>query len=100
MLSIPTIKALEKKLKSLPKETHLGLVPTMGALHEGHASLFKKAVEEMYNVKVVSVNTMVYNGKTKSRFTRGGVINGKTNSTKRAVITLAEGETIDFYSNI
>ena len=60
----------------------------------------KKAVEEMYNVKVVSVNTMVYNGKTKSRFTRGGVINGKTNSTKRAVITLAEGETIDFYSNI
>lgn len=60
----------------------------------------KKAVEEMYNVKVVSVNTMVYGGKSKSRFTRGGVINGKTNSTKRAVITLAEGETIDFYSNI
>lgn len=60
----------------------------------------KKAVEEMYNVKVVSVNTMVYGGKRKSRYTRGGIITGKTASTKRAVVTLAEGETIDFYSNI
>ncbi len=60
----------------------------------------KKAVEEMYNVKVSSVNTMIYGGKRKSRFTKGGVINGKTASTKRAVVTLAEGETIDFYSNI
>lgn len=60
----------------------------------------KKAVEDMYNVKVVSVNTMIYGGKKKSRFTRGGVISGKTASTKRAVITLAEGESIDFYSNI
>lgn len=60
----------------------------------------KKAVEDMYNVKVVAVNTMVYGGKRKSRYTRGGVISGKTNSTKRAVVTLAEGETIDFYSNI
>jgi large subunit ribosomal protein L23 len=60
----------------------------------------KKAVEEMYGVNVLAVNTMVYPGKKKSRFTRTGVINGRTNSLKKALITLAEGETIDFYSNI
>jgi large subunit ribosomal protein L23 len=60
----------------------------------------KKAVEDLYKVKVASVNTLRYAGKTKSRFTKTGVIYGKTENTKRAVITLAEGETIDFYSNI
>ena len=60
----------------------------------------KKAVEEMYDVRVESVNTMVYGGKAKSRYTRTGVITGKTNSCKKAIITLAEGESIDFYSNI
>ena len=37
----------------------------------------KITIEEIYNVKVKSVNTMNYYGKTKSRFTKGGVINGK-----------------------
>lgn len=60
----------------------------------------KLAVEEMYSVKVNSVNTMIYGGKKKSRNTKGGVITGKTASAKRAIITLEEGETIDFYSNI
>ncbi|MFW5820377.1 MAG: 50S ribosomal protein L23 [Bacteroidota bacterium] len=60
----------------------------------------KKAVEEMYDVSVVSVNTMIYGGKKQSRFTKGGVISGKKPSSKRAIITVAEGETIDFYSNI
>jgi large subunit ribosomal protein L23 len=60
----------------------------------------KTAVEELYNVKVVSVNTMIYGGKRKNRFTKGGAITGKTATSKRAVITLADGETIDFYSNI
>ncbi len=54
----------------------------------------------MYSVTVKSVNTMIAGGKYKSRFTKGGVISGKTASSKRAVITLADGETIDFYSNI
>ena len=60
----------------------------------------KKAVEDLYGVEVVSVNTMTYRGKTKSRFTRTGIISGKTASYKKAIITVAEGETIDFYSNI
>jgi large subunit ribosomal protein L23 len=60
----------------------------------------KKAVEELYGVTVESVNTMRYAGKQKSRFTKAGVITGKRNSCKKAVVTLREGETIDFYSNI
>ncbi len=60
----------------------------------------KAAVEEMYGVTVERVNTMVYAGKSKSRFTKTGVIQGRTNSFKKALVTLAEGDTIDFYSNI
>lgn len=60
----------------------------------------KNVVEEMYGVQVVSVNTMRYPGKAKSKFTKSGVVNGKTNSFKKAIITLIEGDTIDFYSNI
>ena len=60
----------------------------------------RRAVEEIYGVKVVSVNTMVYAGKLKSRFTKSGVISGRTNAFKKAVVTLNKGENIDFYSNI
>ena len=60
----------------------------------------KKAVKEMYGVEVEEVNTMTYAGKRKSRFTKSGVLSGKTNSFKKAIITLAKGESIDFYSNI
>ena len=60
----------------------------------------REAVEEMYNVTVVSVNTIRYGGKRKSRFTRTGVLAGKTKSFKKAIVTLIEGDTIDFYSNI
>ena len=60
----------------------------------------RKAVEEIYGVTVESVNTMRYGGKKKSRFTKSGIIAGKTDSYKKAIITLAEGDQIDFYSNI
>ncbi|UCH13363.1 MAG: 50S ribosomal protein L23 [Bacteroidales bacterium] len=60
----------------------------------------KKAVEELYDVSVASVNTMRYGGKRKMRYTRTGIISGKTKSYKKAIITLIEGDTIDFYSNI
>jgi len=60
----------------------------------------KKAVEDLYGVEVATVNTMTYRGKTKSRYSKTGIITGKTASYKKAIITLAEGETIDFYSNI
>ncbi len=60
----------------------------------------KNAVEKMYNVTVVSVNTARYSGKSKNRWTRAGLIKGSTNAYKKAVVTLKEGDTIDFYSNI
>ena len=60
----------------------------------------KKEVEALYNVTVVEVNTMRYSGKNKSRYTRSGLINGRTNAFKKAIVTLKEGDTIDFYSNI
>ncbi|MDE6715356.1 MAG: 50S ribosomal protein L23 [Muribaculaceae bacterium] len=60
----------------------------------------KALVEDLYSVKVVSVNTCNYGGKNKSRYTRTGLIKGKTNAFKKAVVTLAEGDKIDFYSNI
>jgi len=60
----------------------------------------KKAVEEMYGVTVVSVNTMNYDGKKKSRYTKSGAITGKTPAFKKAIVTLKEGEVIDLFSNI
>ena len=60
----------------------------------------KKAVEDLYGVTVESVNTMRYGGKVKTRYTKSGVMTGKSPATKKAVVTLAEGNTIDFYSNI
>ncbi|MEE4117215.1 MAG: 50S ribosomal protein L23 [Marinilabiliaceae bacterium] len=60
----------------------------------------KKAVEELYGVTVESVNTMVYPGKKKTRYTKSGVTAGRTASYKKAIITVAEGDTIDFYGNI
>ena len=58
------------------------------------------AIKDIYGVEVASVNTMNYQGKRKSRFTKTGVIAGKAPAFKKAVVTLAEGETIDFFSNI
>ncbi len=60
----------------------------------------KNAVEEMYGVKVVGVNTMKYDGKRSMRYTKAGVIVGKKSAFKKAIVTLAEGQTIDFFSNI
>ncbi len=60
----------------------------------------KSAVESMYGVTVDSVNTMVYYGKSKTRFTKAGVITGKESSVKKAIVKVAEGDIIDFYSNI
>ena len=49
---------------------------------------------------VTDVNTMVYAGKVKQRYTKSGLLKGRTNAFKKAIVTLKEGDTIDFYSNI
>ena len=60
----------------------------------------KDAIEKLYDVKVVAVNTMNYDGKLKSRYTKSGVVSGRRAAFKKAIVTLREGDTIDFYSNI
>jgi large subunit ribosomal protein L23 len=60
----------------------------------------KKAVEEFYSVNVVDVNTAVVPGKNKTRYTKAGFIQGMKGAYKKAMVTVAEGETIDLYSNI
>ena len=60
----------------------------------------KKEVEGLYNVTVIDVNTVRYAGKRQSRYTRAGLVKGQKNAYKKAIVTLKEGDTIDFYSNI
>ena len=60
----------------------------------------KSEIEALSNVTVVDVNTVRYSGKNKSRYTKTGLISGRTNAYKKAIVTLKEGDTIDFYSNI
>ena len=60
----------------------------------------KSEIEGRYNVNVKEVRTMRYAGKTKSRYTKKGLVRGRSNAFKKAIVTLSEGETIDFYSNI
>ncbi len=60
----------------------------------------KKAVEEFYGVSVVDVNTAVVPGKNKTRYTKKGFVQGQKPAFKKAMVTIAENETIDLYSNI
>ncbi len=60
----------------------------------------KQLVEQLYGVKVESVNTAVVRGKNKSRWTKSGLLRGKTNSWKKAFVTVADGQSIEFFSNI
>ena len=60
----------------------------------------KKEIEQMYSVSVSSVNTMIMPGKSKSRNTKSGLVKGRVSSFKKAVVTLADGELIDFFGDI
>jgi len=73
-----------------------------GFIVDPHANKLqiKTEIENLYGVQVVSVNTMRYSGKSKSRMTKTGLLTGKTKAFKKAIVTLADGETIDFFSNI
>lgn len=60
----------------------------------------KSAIQQQYNVTVETVNTMVYAGKAKRRFTKTAILDGRRNHFKKAIVTLAQGDAIDFYANI
>ena len=68
--------------------------------HRANKVEIKGAIEKMYGVNVIAVNTMKYVGKLKSRNTKGGMVSGRAATYKKAIITLKDGETIDFYNSI
>ncbi len=59
-----------------------------------------KAVEKMYSVSVTSVRTMTTLGKKKSKNIKGRIVSGMTSTTKKAIVTVAEGEVIDIYADL
>jgi large subunit ribosomal protein L23 len=59
-----------------------------------------KAIETMYAVEVTGISTMNYAGKAKSRFTKKGLFEGRKPKFKKAIVTLKDGQTIDFFQNI
>jgi large subunit ribosomal protein L23 len=67
---------------------------------EANKHQIKDLVEKLYGVKVVSVNTQNVRSKNRSRWTKSGLLRGKTAAWKKAYVTVADGQTIDFYSNI
>ena len=67
---------------------------------EANKLQIKAEVESLYKVNVVDVNTLLYAGKRQARYTKAGLVKGQKTSFKKAIVTLKEGESIDFYSNI
>ena len=73
---------------------------TFAVSPEANKFQIKDIVEKLYNVRVEKVNTACYAGKRKARYTKGGLIRGQKPAFKKAYVTVAEGQTIDYYSNL
>ena len=97
MESIQIIPVVTEKANAI---TEKGNRYTFKVSPEANKYQIKDAVEKLYDVKVVGVSTMNYSGKNKQRYTKAGIIKGSTVAFKKAIVTLAEGQTIDFYSNL
>lgn len=96
------MKNILKKPLVTEKVTVLNEKGTYGFVVDKKANKvqIKDVVEKTYGVNVESVRTMIVGGKSKSRYTANQIITGKTSSYKKAIVTLAKGEIIDFYSGI
>ena len=86
----------EKVTKESEVSNRFGFVVDKGA----NKVQIKRAVEAAYGVNIVSVNTMNVRPDRTTKFTKSGMISGKTNAFKKAIVQVQEGETIDFYNNI
>lgn len=95
-MSVLVKPLVTEKISSLNEKGKYGFVVDKKA----NKVEIKKAVEKMYGVTVESVNTMNYQGKRKSRYTKSGVISGRGPSYKKAIVSVADGEVIDFYSGV
>ena len=95
-MSILIKPLVTEKITSLNEKGKYGFVVEKNA----NKVEIKKAVEKMYGVNVEHVATMRYPGKEKVRYSQTKIMKGRTNSYKKAIVKLAEGEVIDFYSGI
>ena len=95
-MSILKKPLVTEKVSSLNEKGKYGFIVDAAA----NKVEIKKAVEKQYGVNVEKVNTMNVMGKLKTRYTKAGVLAGRKPNYKKAIITLAEGEVIDFYSNV
>ena len=86
----------EKMSADTERTNSYGFVVALGA----NKIEIKNAIEKEYNVTVMNVRTLRVDGKAKQRFTKTGVVKGRTNAYKKALVSIAEGENIDFYDNI
>lgn len=86
----------EKMTKTSERFKQYGFVVT----RESSKPEIISAIETLYDVKVAGISTMVYAGKNKARWTKKGFTEGKKPSFKKAIVTLEEGQEIDFYANI
>ncbi len=87
---------ITEKVSTLNESGKYGFIVDRGA----NKVQIKNEVEKMYGVTVESVNTMRYQGKKKSRYTKSKVVSGRAAGYKKAIVTVADGEVIDFYSGI
>lgn len=87
---------ITEKVATLNEKGRYGFVVAM----KSNKVEIKKAIEKLYGVKVEEINTMIARGKTKSKQSKSGVLSGRTNSYKKAIVKVAEGEVIDIYSGI
>jgi large subunit ribosomal protein L23 len=85
-----------EKVSALNEKGKYGFIVDAGA----NKVEIKVAVEKQYGVNVERVNTINVMGKMKTRYTKTGILAGRKPSYKKAIVTLAEGEVIDFYSNV
>lgn len=95
-MSILKKPLVTEKVSALNEKGKYGFVVDLDA----NKVEIKKAIEKQYGVNVTSVNTINVMGKKKSRYSKTGVLEGRRPSYKKAIVTLAEGEIIDFYSNV
>lgn len=95
-MSILKKPIVSEKVSALNEAGKYGFVVDRGA----NKVEIKKAVEKTYGVTVESVNTMVYPGKSKTKYTKSKVISGRTSAYKKAIVQVADGDIIDFYGEV
>jgi large subunit ribosomal protein L23 len=95
-MSILKSPLVTEKISALNEKGKYGFIVNAGA----NKVEIKNAVEKQYGVNVERVNTANVMGKLKTRNTKAGVLSGRKPNYKKAIVTLAKGEVIDFYSNV